>query len=301
MRTACLVVLAACGGGSASHRPTYPEAKRGDVVETHGATKIADPYRWLEEMESADTKAWVAAENQLTDAALATWPSRATLRTRLTELMGQERTFPPRAPRRPLLLAAQRRSARPALRDDGDLARRARHGPPRREHAGRARQDLVCRASLSRDGKLLAYGTAEGGGDWHVWRFRDVDTGKDLPDQLANIKYYEPVIVPGGVYYSAFPTPPKGQELTVSDHDCKVFFHKLGTPASAGQGGLRAPRSAELAVQARDDQRRSTRDHLDRRWRGRRQPQVSARRAPGREQRGQGDRGSLRERVPVPR
>lgn len=233
MRTACLVVLVACGGSGAAHNPTYPAAKRGDVVESHGATKIADPYRWLEDMESADTKAWVTAENQLTDSALATWPARATFRTRLTELFGQERTFPPEHLgghyfwRRsdgvhdlPFIMTAS------SLDEPGTVLLDA-------NTLGEHGKISFAGTSVSRDGKLLAYGTAEGGGDWHVWRFRDVATGKDLPDQLANIKYYEPVIVPGGVYYSAFPTPPKGQELTVSDHDCKVFFHKLGTPASA--------------------------------------------------------------------
>jgi prolyl oligopeptidase len=231
MRTACLVVLVACGGSSGSHHPTYPEAKRGDVVDD--TTKVPDPYRWLEAMESDDTKSWVTAENQLTDAALATFPDRAALRTRLTELLGQEHTFPPRhvAGRYVwqrndgvhdlpyVMTAASLDEPGTVLLDANTLAQ---HG--KISFAG---------TRLARTGTLFAYGTAEGGGDWQVWRFRDSATGADLPEQLTNIKYYAPVIVPGGVYYSAFPTPPKGQELTVSDHDCKVFFHKLGTPVSS--------------------------------------------------------------------
>jgi prolyl oligopeptidase len=233
MRTACLVVLVACGGGGASHNSTYPAAKRGDTADIVGTLTIKDPYRWLEDMESADTKAWVTAENKLTDSALGTWPSRASLRPRLTELFGQERTFPPehRGARYfwrrsdgvhdlPYIMSAA------SLDEPGtvilDANALAEHG--KISFAG---------TSVARSGKLLGYGTAEGGGDWQVWRFRDLDTNADLPEQLSNIKYYEPVIVPGGIYYSAFPTPPKGQELTVSDHDCKVFFHKLGTPVTS--------------------------------------------------------------------
>jgi prolyl oligopeptidase len=233
MRTAWLIVLVACGGSSAPHGTSYPAAKRGDTADTVGSLTIKDPYRWLEDMESADTKAWVTAENQLTDAQLATWPSRTTLRSRLTELFGQERTYPPQHRgghyfwRRSdgvhdlpyVMMASSLDEPGTVILDANTLAD---HG--KISFAG---------TSVARDGKLMAYGTAEGGGDWQVWRFREVDTGKDLPEQLANIKYYHPVIVPGGVYYSAFPTPPKGQELTVSDHDCKVFFHKLGTPASS--------------------------------------------------------------------
>jgi len=231
MRTACLIVLVACGSSSAPHGTAYPTAKRGDVVDE--TTKIADPYRWLEDMESADTKAWVNAENQLTDSVIATWPSRAPLRSRLTELFGQERTYPPEHLgtryfwRRSdgvhdlpyIMMASSLDEPGTVLLDANTLAD---HG--KISFAG---------MTAARDGKLIAYGTAEGGGDWQVWRFRDVDTGKDLPEQLSNIKYYRPVIVPGGVYYSAFPTPPKGQELTVADHDCKVFFHKLGTPVTS--------------------------------------------------------------------
>src|SRR3979409_1008715 len=44
----------------------YPETKKGDVVETYHGTQIADPYRWLEDDNSAQTKAWVAAQNKLT-------------------------------------------------------------------------------------------------------------------------------------------------------------------------------------------------------------------------------------------
>ncbi|HET9991421.1 MAG TPA: prolyl oligopeptidase family serine peptidase, partial [Kofleriaceae bacterium] len=232
MRTAYLVALAACAS-SAPRGPSYPASKRGDVVETHGTMTIADPYRWLEAMDAPDTKAWVATQNQFTDAQLATWPSLAPFRSRLTELLGQERTS---APVRlsghyfwsrsdgvhdlPYIMTAT------SLDEPGtvllDANTLAEHG--KISFAG---------TSIARSGALFGYGTAEGGGDWQVWRFRDVATGKDLPEQLANIKYYAPVIVPGGVYYSAFPAPPKGQELTVSDHDCKVFFHKLGTPVAS--------------------------------------------------------------------
>jgi len=230
MRTAWLIVLAACAS-SASHAPSYPAAKRGDVVDDK--TKVADPYRWLETVDSADTKAWVAAENQLTDSVLATLPSRASLRSRLTELLGQERTSAPQHMgsryfwRRNdgvhdlpyVMVATSLDEPGTVLLDANTLAE---HG--KISFAG---------TTVARTGKLFGFGTAEGGGDWQIWRFRDIDTGTDLPEQLSNIKYYAPVIVPGGVYYSAFPTPPKGEELTVSDHDCKVFFHKRGTPVAS--------------------------------------------------------------------
>ena len=179
MRTACLVVLVACGGGAVPQL-TYPAAKRGDTADIVGTLTIKDPYRWLEDMESADTKAWVTAENQLTDAALATWPSRASLRPRLTELFGQERTFPPehRGARffwrrsdgvhdLPYILSAA------SLDEPGTVSSTRMRSP--------ARQDLVRRSSVARSGKLLGYGTAEGGGDWQVWRFRELTRTPTFP------------------------------------------------------------------------------------------------------------------------
>src|SRR6185436_11250947 len=88
--------------------------------------------------------------------------------------------------------------------------------------------------SVSEDGARLAYGLAHGGGDWTSWRLRDVDSGKDLPDQLEHLKYYAPVFTADhrGVYYSRFPAPPAGKELTETDHGHRLYFHRIGTPVA---------------------------------------------------------------------
>src|SRR4029079_15429675 len=68
----------------------YPVARTGDVVETHHGIKVADPYRWMEDMDSEQTRAWVTAENALTDAYLATLPGREALAKRIGELLTSE-------------------------------------------------------------------------------------------------------------------------------------------------------------------------------------------------------------------
>jgi prolyl oligopeptidase len=214
--------------------PAYPQARKGDVVEPHHGTKIADPYRWLEDMESAETRAWVTQENALTDAYLAKLPGRDVLRKRITELVSYESFGSPfrRGARyfwthrdgqqnQPVVWTAAALDAKPSvlldpntISTDGSLA-----------FAGLA---------ASQSGARVAYGLAAGGGDWQTWRVRDVATAKDLPDELPNIKYYRPAFTRDGkgLYYSRFPAPPPGKELVETDHDCKVYFHRIGEPAA---------------------------------------------------------------------
>src|SRR6185437_13346881 len=89
--------------------------------------------------------------------------------------------------------------------------------------------------SWSTDGALMAYGLSIGGGDWQKWRVREVSAGKDLGDELSEIKYYRPQITPDrkAVFYSRFPTPPAGKELSETDHDCKVYLHVVGQPVAS--------------------------------------------------------------------
>jgi prolyl oligopeptidase len=212
----------------------YPAAPRGGLVEEHHGVKVADPYRWLEEMDSPQTKAWVAAENVLTDNYLRHVAGRDALRARIAELV-----------RHPTVGVPVRRGGR--------------YFWP--ENDGRKNQSVVMTSSsldspptvlldpnlISTDGSLaladfvvdnggkrLAYGLSIGGGDWQRWPLRDVSTQKDLPDELENIKYYRPAFTKddAGIYYSRFPAPQKGKELVEPDHDCKVYHHRIGTPAA---------------------------------------------------------------------
>ena len=214
-------------------RPSYPHARTGDVTDTFHGVTVADPYRWLEDMGSPEVRQWVGDENALTDSYLAALPGREALHQRIAELISFE-SF--RAPTRrggryfwvhgdgkhnqPTVWTAAALDAAPslvldpnAISTDGSLA-----------FAG---------LSIGHSGKRLAYGLSIGGGDWQTWRLRDVATTRDLPDELAHIKYYRPELTRDatGVYYSRFPPPPPGKELTETDHDCKIYFHKVGTPA----------------------------------------------------------------------
>jgi prolyl oligopeptidase len=224
-----IVLLAAC---ASSPKLAYPPAQRADTVEQHLGVSVADPYRWLEAMDSPETRTWVAAENAIADGYLKKLPGREALRVRLGKLIGTEQTFPPqhRGSRyfwmhrdgkrdQPTVEVASALDATPSTVIDGNT------------FGGDA---VLSDYTISHDGARIAYGMAAGSGDWQRWRIRDVATGKDLADELADIKYYVPTFVRdgSGVYYSRFPTPPAGQELTAPDKGHRVYFHRIGTPTS---------------------------------------------------------------------
>jgi prolyl oligopeptidase len=212
-------------------RLAYPQARRGDTVETHFGTKVADPYRWLEAMDSPDTHAWVVAENALSEGELSKIPGRGALRARVAELMSYESFgVPRRRGNRYFWIHHDGRQAQPTLwtAPSLDAAATLLVDPNTFSTDGSL---AFAGASGSDNGTRIAYGLSIGGGDWQRWRVRDVATGKDLPDELEHIKYYRPAFTRDGtgIYYSRFPAPQKGQELTETDHDCKVYFHRMGT------------------------------------------------------------------------
>src|ERR1700746_4023752 len=187
----------------------YPKAKSVDQVDDYHGTKVADPYRGLEDTDSADTKAWVEEENKLTFHYLDQIPYRHAIHERLMKLWNYERYGVPEQQggryfyqhnsglqNQNILLVADSLNAEPrvlldpnTLSSDGTVA--------------------LVGPAVSDDGKLLAYGTAASGSDWIEWRVRDVDTGKDLPDLIKWVKFSGASWTKDnkGFYYSRYDEP----------------------------------------------------------------------------------------------
>ncbi len=229
------VSLAAAGAAAVSPEAVrYPPARQADVKDLHHGVAVRDPYRWLEAMDAPETRAWVKAENALTETYLAGISGREQLKARLRQLLGYERFGLPvrrggryfwthhdgRQNQRVVFTAATL-DGKPRLLLDPNLI--STDG-----------SQAFAGLSISEDGARIAYGLAAGGGDWTTWRLRDVASGKDLPDALEHLKYYAPVFTADhrGIYYSRFPAPPPGKELTETDHDNRLYFHRLGTPVA---------------------------------------------------------------------
>jgi len=207
----------------------YPKAKTVDQVDDYHGVKVADPYRWLEDTDSPDTKAWVEEENKLTFSYLDQIPYRGAIRDRMTKLWNYERfTVPEKQGGRyflehnnglqnqNVLLVAESLTAEPrvlldpnTLSADGTVALSGR--------------------TITDDGKLLAYGTAASGSDWQEWHVRDVDTGKDLPDLIKWVKFSGASWTKDGkgFFYSRYDEP-KGTALRDANYFQKLYYHKLG-------------------------------------------------------------------------
>jgi len=233
--TAARVPTAAVATTDAGVLLTYPLTRKVDVVDDYHGTKVADPYRWLEDPSSPGYQEWIDAENALTERWLSSIPDRATLRDRLTALWDYERyTVPFREGNRIFFQRNSGLQAQPVLYVV-DLPRfepRVLLDPNTLSKDGTV---ALAGTSASRDGALLAYGMAEAGSDWVEWRVRKADSGEDLPDRIRWTKSesVEWAIDGRGFYYSRFDAPAGDKELREVNRFQKVYFHRLGTPQAA--------------------------------------------------------------------
>jgi prolyl oligopeptidase len=212
----------------------YPQAQRGDQTDDYHGTRVADPYRWLEDPDSPESRAWIEAENKVTFSFLEQIPQRDRLRERLTKLWNYEKYGVPR----------QRGGRYFYTKNDGLQNQSVLYWAPTLEAEPKVLLDpnalsaegtiALSGVAISDDGKLLAYGLASAGSDWQAWRVRDVESGKDRDDHLQWIKFSSASWdnEGGGFYYSRFDEPADGELLTAQNYYQKLYYHKVGTPQS---------------------------------------------------------------------
>ncbi|WP_194953743.1 prolyl oligopeptidase family serine peptidase [Sphingopyxis solisilvae] len=233
--------VAAQASGSATAAPApmlaYPDTLRGDTVDPQFGVDVADPYRWLEDDVRVNPKVaeWVAAQNKVTDAYLATLPGREMFKQRMTELYNYERFGLPRKAG-----ANYFYTRNDGLQPQSVLyVREGLHGE------GRVLIDpnlwaqdgatALAEWRPSEDGKYLLYSVQDGGTDWRIVRVKDVATGQDLADEVRWVKFsaLDWAKDGSGFYYSRFPEPKEGEAFQSLNENHAVYFHKLGTPQSA--------------------------------------------------------------------
>jgi prolyl oligopeptidase len=214
---------------------TYPSTARGAVTETLHGEALADPYRWLEDDNSAETKAWVVAQNKVTDGVLASLPQRDKIRARYKELYNFEKYSVP-----------IKEGARYFWeRNDGlqqqSVVYTVRNLKDKPEVAldpnGFSTDGTVSLAGFvpSPDGRYVAYGVSSGGSDWNEWRIRDLTTGKDLPEVLKWVKFSAASWTRDsrGFFYSRYDAPKAGAALTEANFFQKLYYHRLNTAQDA--------------------------------------------------------------------
>jgi prolyl oligopeptidase len=233
MALAIILVVANVVQGQSQRLP-YPMPRKSDVVDDYFGTKVADPYRWMEDLDSSEVVDWVAVENKLTFDYLERLPLRQHFRQRLTELWNYPRITIP-------------------VREGGRLFYRKNSGLQRqspiymRESLAVSPTVVIDPNALSPDGavslanyapspdaKLLAYTLSEGGADWQTGRVREIGSGRDLPDEVQWMRFsWLSWTKDGrGFFYSRYPEPPKGKHLQAALSGQALYYHRVGTPQS---------------------------------------------------------------------
>ena len=213
---------------------TYPVPRKGDVVEDYHGTKVADPYRWMEDLDARETADWVAAENAVTEPHLARLPLRQHFNQRLTELWNYPRVSIPSVKSGQLFYTRNT-----GLQRQAPLFMRAGWtAPPTLVIDPNVISEdgtlSLAQYDPSPDAKLLAYGLAEGGADWRTIKVRDIGTGKDLSDDVKWMRFSDISWTKDskGFYYSRYPEPPKNKVLEAALSGQAVYYHTVGTPQS---------------------------------------------------------------------
>jgi prolyl oligopeptidase len=211
--------------------PTYPATPKGEVVDDYHGTKVADPYRWLEDLDAPQTQSWVEAQNHVTFDYLATVPGRDGIRERLTRLWDFEKYEIPFKEGGRYFYArnngVQNQSVLYTLTKlDGEPAKLL-------DPNTFSKDGTVALSGLqaSRDGKFLAYGVSRSGSDWQEWKVRAVPGGKDLPDLLKWIKFSSVSWLPdgSGFFYCRYEEPKGAPHLSDVNYFQKLYLHRLGS------------------------------------------------------------------------
>ena len=208
---------------------TYPLTKTCDQIDNYHGTTVADPYRWLEDTDASETRAWIEAQNRLTFDYLARIPAREAIRRRLTELWDYPKQWAPvkRGSRLFQLrnTGLQNQDVMVVIEPGGE--ERVLLDPNTLSNDGTV---ALVNWSVSSDGRWLAYSTSLGGSDWLTWRVRDVDSGQDLADVVEWSKFSSAAWRKdgSGFYYARYDAPALGQTYLGANYNQKLCFHRVG-------------------------------------------------------------------------
>src|SRR6202042_3479212 len=216
----------------------YPVARKIEQTDDYFGTAVSDPFRWMEDVDSAELKTWIDAENELTQEYLAKVPMRERMQKRLMELINFERYTAP-----------ERRGTRYFYSHNSGLQNQnvlywqeGLEGEPKvlldPNTFSADGTVAISGVSITDDGKLAAYSIADAGSDWVKWHVRNVTTGEDLPDLIEWSKFSGASWLKdnSGFFYARYDAPaPNASEaeaLKTANYFHKVYFHKLGTSQS---------------------------------------------------------------------
>lgn len=232
---AFLAAVALGAGCQQAPKIEYPATRVVDQVDDYHGTSVADPYRWLEDDTAAEVGAWVAAQNAVTNGYLEAIPGRDALKARLQALYNYPKYGSPF--RRGELYFFSKNDG---LQNQSVIyVQKGLDGEPEvllDPNTFSADGTTTLSAfSVSRDGKYAVYGQSVGGSDWSEYRVLDIATKQPLSDVVRWVKVSGAAWAGDGFFYSRYPEPAAGQELTSKNENHQVFYHKLGTAQEADE------------------------------------------------------------------
>jgi prolyl oligopeptidase len=218
---------------SNGQEPRYLATRKIDHVDDYHGTKVPDPYRWLEDETSADTAAWVEAQNAVTFPYLERIPFRGALLERVTELNDYERFSAPSQKGRYFFFSKNEGLQNQSvlhLQEGVDGAPQVLLDPNSWSTDGTVQLSAF---EPSHDAKYAVYGISQSGSDWQQYKVLELATKRTLTDTVEWVKVSNVAWHGDGFYYSRYPEPPEGHEKASINENHLVYFHKLGTAQSA--------------------------------------------------------------------
>jgi prolyl oligopeptidase len=239
------IIFATFAQAQSQKKMTYPETKKESVKDTYFGTIVEDPYRWLEDDQSAETKDWVKRQNETTQSYLAQIPFKTAIKERLTRLMNYEKYSQP--VREGLYIYFFKNSG---LQNQSVFYRQKGEQEPEvfldPNTFSKDATTSLAGISFSKDGSLVAYQLSTGGSDWTNAVVLNAEDKTVIGDTLVNIKF-SGITWQGneGFYYSSYDLPKEGSQLSGLTQHHKLYYHKLGTTQKDDQlvfGGDKTPR-----------------------------------------------------------
>lgn len=225
-----LTMAAIAAQGFAQSPIAYPKTKTVNQVDEYFGVKVADPYRWLEDDNSAETAAWVEAENKVTQDYISKIPFRNALKEKMMKLQNYEKMGIPFKHHGKYYFyknnGLQNQSVLYEM-DSLDGTPREVLDPNKLSDDGTVALKSV---DFSKDGRYMAYTISRSGSDWNEIYVKDMKEGKMLDDHIVWAKFTNASWQGDGFYYSAYDAPKS--ELSSKNEYQKVYYHKLGTPQS---------------------------------------------------------------------
>ena len=209
----------------------YPKTETVKQIDDYHGVKVKDHYRWLENPDSPETKAWVEAQNEVTFGFLEQISERETIRKRLTDLWDYEKYgIPIKRGERYFYFkndGLQNQSVLYTLEDLNDEPKVLLDPNQFSEDGTIALSGIA----ISDNGQFVAYGISKSGSDWQEWQLKNVETGEDFSDHLQWIKFSSATWTKDneGFFYSRYDAPPEGKQLEEANYYQKLYYHRLGT------------------------------------------------------------------------